>query len=371
MPSNVNTFCNGLDISQGDRILFPDTLRILAIFAVMTLHISASGFYSNSVQSFTWQVVNFFECLVRWAVPVFVMVSGIFFLNPQKEITLSKLYCKNIFRIVVALIVWGTFYKSLSIPRMIFVDKMCDKELITEILKLGASFVFDYAWYHLWFLYMIIGLYMLVPLIRFFTTHATKNHYHYLFLLYFLFGSLLPFIQDSLLLLDENLKISFSIKELMGYTGYFILGYYLFRYDLSHRIKKWIYVLAGLSVVFQILGTFFISFKLGTASQLLYGYFRPNVVIQAVAVYIFIKDYFTNKEFSERTKRTIVLFSKYSFGMYLVHDFFNIIFSMIGFTITVINPFLAIPLRSMITFILSFGVIWVLGHIPIIKEYCM
>ncbi|SHM25777.1 acyltransferase family protein [Fibrobacter sp. UWB7] len=369
MPSNEEISYSGL--LPNNRILYPDILRILAVLAVMVLHVSASGFVANPIQSYAWQIANFYECLVRWSVPIFVMVSGMFFLNPQKEITLSKLYRKSIFRILVALIAWGVFYRSLSISKMIFIDKVCDAELATSILKQCSKFVFGHAWYHLWFLYMIIGLYMLVPLIRVFTIHATKKHYHYLFILYFLFGSLLPLFQDVLILFDDRLKISFSIKELMGYAGYFILGYYLFRYDLSHRIKKWIYVLAGLSVVFQILGTFFVSIKLGTASQLLYGNFRPNVVIQAVAVYVFVKDYFMNRNFSERTKSFIVLFSKYSFGMYLVHDFFNIIFSRIGFTPTVINPIIAIPLRSVVTFVLSFAVIWVLGHIPVIKKYCM
>ena len=107
MPSNENISYNGL--LQNNRILYPDILRILSVFAVMMIHVSASGFYTNPVQSFTWQVVNFYECMVRWAVPVFVMVSGMFFLNPQKEITLSKLYRKNIFRIVMALITWAYF----------------------------------------------------------------------------------------------------------------------------------------------------------------------------------------------------------------------------------------------------------------------
>lgn len=236
MPSNENISYNGL--LQNNRILYPDILRILAVFAVMMIHVSASGFYTNPVQSFTWQVVNFYECMVRWAVPVFVMVSGMFLLNPQKEITLSKLYRKNIFRIVMALITWGLFYRSLSISKMIFLDKVCDKELTVGILKQCSTFVFGHAWYHLWFLYMIIGLYLLVPLIRVFTTYATKKQYHYLFILYFLFGSLLPLLQGVLILVDDRLKISFSIKELMGFAGYFILGYYLFRYDLSHRVKK-------------------------------------------------------------------------------------------------------------------------------------
>ena len=130
-------------------------------------------------------------------------------------------------------------------------------------------------------------------------------------------------------------------------------------------------MLAGLSLIVQIFGTVFISYKLGAANELLYKNFRPNVVIQAVAVYIFIKDCFISKKLSERTKKLIFLFSKYSFGMYLVHDVFNIIFARIGFTVAVINPFFAIPLRTVATFILSFGVIWVLGRIPGIKKYCM
>ena len=116
---------------------------------------------------------------------------------------------------------------------------------------------------------------------------------------------------------------------------------------------------------------FLVSCKMRKANELLYGNFRPNVAIQAVAVYVFIKDYFINKDFSERTKRIIILLSKYSFGMYLVHDFFNIVFSRIDFTVTAINPVIAIPLRSIVTFILSFAVIWVLARISVIKKYCM
>ena len=83
MPSKENISYNGL--LQNNRILYPDILRILAVFAVMMIHVSASGFYTNPVQSFTWQVVNFYECMVRWAVPVFVMVTGMFFFESLKK----------------------------------------------------------------------------------------------------------------------------------------------------------------------------------------------------------------------------------------------------------------------------------------------
>ena len=88
-------------------------------------------------------------------------------------------------------------------------------------------------------------------------------------------------------------------------------------------------------------------------------------------VYFFFKHYFMNKDSLERTKKDYYFVLKYSSGMYLVHDFFNIVFSRIGFTVTAINPVIAIPLRSIVTFILSFAIIWVLARIPVIKKYCM
>ena len=95
MPSNENISYNGL--LQNNRILYPDILRILAVFAVMMIHVSASGFYTNPVQSFTWQVVNFYECMVRWAVPVFVIVSGMFFLNLSKRDNFVKTISQEYF----------------------------------------------------------------------------------------------------------------------------------------------------------------------------------------------------------------------------------------------------------------------------------
>ena len=95
MPSKENISYNGL--LQSNRLLYPDILRILAVFAVMMIHVSASGFYTNPVQSFTWQVVNFYECMVRWAVPVFVMVTGMFFLNLSKRDNFVKTISQEYF----------------------------------------------------------------------------------------------------------------------------------------------------------------------------------------------------------------------------------------------------------------------------------
>lgn len=369
MPTNVKT--TDANKLVPERILFPDILRIVAVFAVMVLHVGASDFCSSSVESYNWQVVNFYECLLRWAVPVFVMISGMFFLNPKKEITLSKLYRKNIFRIITALIFWGVLYRTISVIETVIADKIDLKTLAVTMLNEYSKLLFGPVWYHLWFLYMIVGLYILVPVFRVFTRHAKEKHYKYLILIYLLLGSTLPLIKDSILLVNRTLEINFEISEMLGFSCYFVLGYYLYKYKVYKRTKRWVYILAIVSVVLQIIGTFFISNQLGTGHELLYETFRPNIVIQSIAVFLFVKDLPLKVNFSERTKSWIFTLSRYSFGMYLVHDLFNILFSKIGFTATSFNSFFAIPICSVATFILSFMAVWVLDRIPVIKKYCM
>ena len=124
-------------------------------------------------------------------------------------------------------------------------------------------------------------------------------------------------------------------------------------------------------MILQIIGTFFISNKTGIANEFLYGNTRPNVVIQSVAVFLFIKNNLQNTIIIKKVQKYFLIFSKYSFGMYLIHDVFNGFFSIIGFTTTSFSPILAIPIRSIATFSMSFIVVWTLNKIPFFNKYCI
>lgn len=93
---------------QTDRKIYLDFLRVFATFAVMILHISAQNWHSTDVNGFEWQVFNFFDSIVRWGVPVFVMISGSLFLN--RETPLRIIYSKYIRRMITAFIVWSAIY---------------------------------------------------------------------------------------------------------------------------------------------------------------------------------------------------------------------------------------------------------------------
>ena len=95
-----------------DRTVYFDYLRVFAAFAVIIIHTAAQNWYSVDVNSFEWQVLNFYDAIVRWGVPVFVMISGSLFLG--KEIPLKKIYAKYILRMAISFIVWSVVYTVFS-----------------------------------------------------------------------------------------------------------------------------------------------------------------------------------------------------------------------------------------------------------------
>ncbi len=87
------------------RIFYFDFLRIFAAFAVVLAHTASIRYgmhYSNLV----------YYCIFKWAVPVFVMISGALFLEPAKNITINNILRKYIFRVAIVFIVWSLFYTS-------------------------------------------------------------------------------------------------------------------------------------------------------------------------------------------------------------------------------------------------------------------
>ena len=94
-------------IRNNERIVWADSLRVMATFGVILLHTASTQWGETPVSRWNWQMMNLYDSCVRWTVPVFFMLSGMTFLNPEKEITIKSIYKKYILRLVTALIFWG------------------------------------------------------------------------------------------------------------------------------------------------------------------------------------------------------------------------------------------------------------------------
>lgn len=340
-----------------DRQVYFDYLRVFATFAVMILHISAQNWYTTDVNDFAWKIFNFTDSVVRWCVPVFVMISGSLFLN--RDIPLRKMYSKYILRMVTAFIVWSLIYAF-------FVDGTISNKI--------SAFVRGH--YHMWFILMISGIYMCMPFIK--PIVETEKRLKYYLFLSFVFAFLIPefvtltidFGNESIIKGADAINTvvnTMDMRIVLGYISYFVLGYLWNKIELNKRQRILIYILGIIGFAFTIVVDYVVAIKTQTCCGNYYGNFNVNVLFEALAVFTWFK---YQKYEKSRLNIFIQRLSKYSFGAYLVHaliiDQLNIRFGINTLSFT---PVVSVVLISVIVFILSFSISAILNKIPVLKKY--
>jgi surface polysaccharide O-acyltransferase-like enzyme len=356
-----------------NRYIFIDLLRIAATFGVIVLHTAASKWYDTPVNSFNWQIMNIYDSLVRWTVPIFVMISGVFHLRPNKagmsfndEI---KIILKKIVRIICAIIFWGILYNVFNMAGKYFFKN--EPITLYSIIKIPGGIILGPPYYHLWFLYMLIGLYLLTPIFRCFVNNCKREHIKYYLVLFFVVGTCFPFINNVLNNFSafKGKIIYFPVAELTGYIGYYIAGYYFANYEIKNKYKIGIYIFAVLSLLFTIIGTAIISIYKKEPIGELYGYLLPHTMFVAYGVFLFFKDMFEKIKFSDKKIKIISKLSQDTFGMYLIHALVLQIFGTIGLNTLIINPIISIPIIAIMVMIISEIGTMIINKIPKINKY--
>jgi surface polysaccharide O-acyltransferase-like enzyme len=354
-----------------NRNIYIDLLRIAATLGVIMLHTSASKWYDTPVNTFNWQIMNMYDSLVRWTVPIFVMISGVFHLHKNDtgfKDEMGIIY-KKVIRIICAIVFWGVLYNGLNLAGKYFIKH--EPITLYNIIKIPGIIILGPAYYHLWFLYMLIGLYLLTPVLRCFMNNSKREHIEYILILFFIVGTCIPFTNGILnnFSIFNGKGIYFPVEELTGYIGYYFAGYYFANYELKEGIKASIYILAVLSLLFTIIGTAVISIYREEPTGSLYGYLLPHSMIASYGVFLFFRETFGKIRFSERKIRIISKISKDTFGIYLIHALILQVFGTIGLNTLIINPIISIPIISIIVIILSeIGTI-IINKIPILNKY--
>lgn len=346
----------------GGRLAYADLLRVVAMLAVIVLHLAGSQLDNVPVGSVEFHVLNTYDGLTHWCVPVFVMLSGMFLLDPKHNLSPSKLVFGHILRLAVALLVWGTAY---ALEVQVAASGLSWQSLWAALhqVLLGKTH------FHLWFLYMMIGLYLITPILRAFVRGASRGDFHWFFLLVFLFANVLP----TLLRLRPSQTISLWVNNLdirlvLGYVGYYVLGYYLKNFTLNRAAEYLIYILGALGAAATVGGTAWLSQRRGELIQTLYNYDSPNIVLMSVAVFVLFRYVLGVSEERSRRQRVSGV-AKVSFGVYLVHVFFLIVLDRLNITVLSFPPALAVPVLAAAVFLCSFAVAWLISKLPLAGRY--
>ena len=150
---------NGL---SGPRKQFLDVLRVLATCAVVLMHVltGATDVTDASIVPEYRSLLLSVMDLVTWCVPIFLLMSGYLFLNPERTLTypvMIKKYCR---RIALAILLFGVPYAA---SELVVAERTFRIRMIPEALKMTLT---GHTWSHMWYLYLILFLYLITPLLK-------------------------------------------------------------------------------------------------------------------------------------------------------------------------------------------------------------
>lgn len=341
------------------QIIWVDSIRVVACFMVVFLHSAAPLLYMyNKIGLSNWFVGNIYDSLVRVCVPLFFMISG--FLLLQKDESLTVYFTKRFSKLFIPLVFWSVFFV-----------------LWKNIFELGrspslsdfSSLILTPSYYHLWFLYALIGLYLFIPILRKVAHNSDDTLLNYYVLIWFLAVSIIPLIQKFI-----GIDSRIDLNSISGFIGYFVLGLILGKKQISTKVFYISTAVYFMSVILTIIATYvFTSKNGGIFVGYFYGYLSPHIVVASAACFIAIKYITVNTQLSEKPlfQEIIKTISSCSFGIYLVHTVFLFLLKngTLGVELSAFTgeSLFYVPLTAMIVFLLSFLLVFVLKKIPVIK----
>lgn len=337
-----------------------DILRIIAAYSVVILHTSATYMAGIAIDTSIYRQALFINSVSRYGVPFFVMISGIVFLNRSYEMSYKRVWIHNILRLLLIYLIWSGLYVAVDMLKTHTV--MSIPEMFRKIME---------SKYHLWFLPMIMGIYVILPLLKAWVDKANKKEIE-LFLVAFivldLFINTIDLINNgwSYTISVFAQKVSFPLGE---YVGYFVLGYYLWNYGIKRKLRISLYIMTPICAVVNFLLANKQSLETDTVTIATSDCDSLLAFVEITTLFILLCDLFKKFAISERTGKLVTGISKSTLGEYLVHLMILERFLPCVKNYSVLPVWMMIVLAAFVIFIISLLIAAVLRRIPIIGRY--
>lgn len=321
------------------RLLWLDALRTLSAFAVVWIHVSGEILMKHpDAASRDWWIGNIASASVRWAVPVFVMISGGLILPRAVEQSISEFYQQRIPRLCVPLLFWSAAFVVYSVMQ----DGFSVKGILLGFLR-GAPY------YHLWFIFMLAGLYITAPFVARLTASLSKRHLWIMIL-----GGCLVFsLHEGLATVRGSGEHNDVFNQWIAYVPYFVAGHLMMSAPPLGRKLSWIFLLVlSVTAISIAVGVLLPILGVPRSWDLMYGYLNPFVAASAFSVFQLFHSLNINKRLAKILSRVSVI----TLGVYLVHPFWIEIAYSYGLSPTAPvfgTPGLGILATSTLVFLLS------------------
>lgn len=325
-------------------------LRVLATIFVIVVHVSMESRYNSALYADL-----IYGGFARFCVPVFVMISGALLL--PREVPLVPFTKKWMVKIVLPFLFWSIPYILYNFRQRIYVGETFT---LFQALKESCKYIVQGTTnFHFWYIYMIIGIYLFIPIIGKWARAATQKELLYFLGTWFLTMCLqLPFM--------SCFKIAIDLYYFTGYLGFLILGYYLsiadFNYKLWHAA---LITFIGYSVTVVL--TRYLTKQNGVFTHTYYDYLRPNIIVLSAGVFLLVKKMNVGFFRSGILLKIRDGIATYSFGIYLVHWLVILFLAEYHIDWQLITPLVGIPLTTLSCLVISFACVWIVNKLPLGK----
>lgn len=338
-----------LQPTSTNRIIFLDWLRAIACLMVMVVHASECIYSNDYSFSFPSELGRWSVCLingfVRPAVPLFLIASA-YLLVPLKTDT-KTFFHKRFMRVVIPLIVWLIIYAVLPV----LWGEYNTEDVKNNVSQILINFIPRAS--HLWFVYMILGIYLIMPVISPWLERVSRREEE-AFLIIWLFTTLFWHAHEIFGdIFGECWWNPFPLfYYVSGYVGYVIMAHYIRTY-LNWSMKKTLYIAFPCFLVgylFCVWSFYTRSFTVEAVRQLELSWQTTSIapVLMSFGAFMLIKKI----NYSGRVFNMVRNISIMSYGMYLMHML--ILPYVFGLCYSVMSPPVAILITTLSTYIICY-----------------
>ena len=376
-----------LSNQKNQHIVWLDVVRFIAMFTVVCCHCTDPfNFYPGTAPNIgeikLWGAI--YGSVLRPCVPLFVMITGALLLPVRGDA--STFYKKRIPRVFYPFLIWSVLYNLfpwitglLGLNPQIILDffPYAGEEVMQQSFSVSLEYIlmipfnFSILAVHMWYIYLLIGLYLYLPVFSAWLEKASERA-KLMFLLAWGVTLLLPYYYQfvSNYLWGTCSWNSFGmLYAFAGFNGYLLLGHYL--KNLEWSLKKTLAI--GIPMFAVGYAVTFLGFRHITALpeytdemlELFFTYCSLNVVMMTIPVFMLAKKVKVN---SERMKKALANLTVCGFGIYMIHYFFT------GPSVVLMRAIdmpigLQIPVAATLAFAVSWGLVWLIYRAGKVAKY--
>lgn len=346
-----------------NRHSFLDMLRIAATCAVVLLHTVTGIKDTTDMSTYPMQFKVFLIVMdfCTWCVPVFIMISGYLFLDPDREITYNKIILKYCRRIMLALIIFGVPYACIE---LILNEHAFRIGMIWEAFIMVCR---GRSWSHMWYLYLVLILYIITPPLKWILGRIPKYTIYIALALIYILGSIMPFVKKW-----TGFDTLPALPDEAIYIFYYLCGYLFTSHtdknaspDTSAGSSKTKAALTGTILLLACMTA--IRATVPDSVQLPYNY--PFTVPLSLLIFFIAME---TENVWQRHDIILKKIGSISFTVYLIHPvFINIAYKFLNLSLLDYPIGLSIPLFFTAIIALSVPAAWILRKIPGMSRYVL